>query len=101
MSQVYKGLVKPKRRANPDDIIIHLYTNDLSSNTPAELLAESIVELASTLKSVSCNVTISNVTMGNDKHRKKVVQVNQDLKKLCQERNFQMINHRTQSQENI
>ena len=93
MSHVYKGLVKPKLRENPDHIIIHVGTNELSSNMLSELLAESIVELVSTLKSDSCSVIISNVTVRNDKHRKKVGQITRDLKLLCQERNFQLTSY--------
>ena len=85
--------VRPTLRENPDHIIIHIGTNDLASNTPAEKVAESIIDLASTLKSDSCSVAISSITVRNDKHRNKVAQVNQYLKRLCQENNFELINH--------
>ena len=74
--------VQPTLRENPDHKIIHVGTNDLVSNTPAEKVAESIIGLASTLKSDSC----SSITVKNDKHRNKVAQVNQSLKRLCQEK---------------
>ena len=32
--------VRPTLRENPDHIIIHIGTNDLASNTPAEKVAE-------------------------------------------------------------
>ena len=80
-------------RENPDHIIIHIGTNDLASNTPAEKVAESIIDLASTLKSDSCSVAISSITVRNDKHRNKVAQVNRSLKRLFQENNFELINH--------
>ena len=38
--------VRPTLRENPDHIIIHIGTNDLASNTPAEKVAESIIDLA-------------------------------------------------------
>ena len=44
--------VRPTLRENPDHVIIHIGTNDLASNTQAEKAAESIIDLASTLKSV-------------------------------------------------
>ena len=78
---------------NPDHIIIHVGTNDFASNTPAEKVAESIIDLACTLKSHSCSATISSITVRNDKHRNKVAQVNRSLKRLRQEKNFQLINH--------
>ena len=85
--------VRPTLRENPDSIIIHVGTNDLASNTPAEKVAESIIDLASTLKSDSCSVAISSITMRNDKRRNKIAQVNRSLKRLCQEKNFQLINY--------
>ena len=47
--------VRPTLRENPDHVIIHIGTNDLASNTPAKKVAESIIDLASTLKSDSCS----------------------------------------------
>ena len=69
--------VRPTLRENPDHVIIHTATNDLASNTPAEKVAESIIDLGSTLKSDSLSVAISSITVRNDKHRNKVAQVNQ------------------------
>ena len=85
--------VRPALRENPDHIIIHVGTNDLASNTPAKKVAESILDLASTLKLDSCSVAISSITVRNDKHRNKVAQVNRSLKKLCQEKNFELTKH--------
>ena len=85
--------VRPTLRENPDHITIHIGTNHLASNTPAEKVAESIIDLASTLKSDSCSVAISSITVRNDKHRNKVAQVNRSLKRLCQKNNFELINH--------
>ena len=85
--------VRPTLRENPDHVIIHIGTNDLTSNTPAKKVAESIIDLASMSKSDSCSVAISSITVRNDKHRNKVAQVNQYLKRLCQENNFELMNH--------
>ena len=85
--------VRAALKENPDHIIIHVGTNDLASNTSVEKVAESIINLASTLKSDSCSVAISSITVRNDKHRTKVAQVNRSLKRLCQEKNFDLINH--------
>ena len=85
--------VRPTLRENPAHIIIHIGTDDLASNTPSEKVAESIIDLASPLKSDSCSVAITSITVRNDKHQNKVVQVNQSLKSLCQENNFELINH--------
>ena len=85
--------VKPTIRENPDHIILHVGTNDLSTNIPTEKVAESIVDLASSLKSSACTVAISNITVRNDRYRKKVSQVNKHLKTLCMEKNFELITH--------
>ena len=78
-------------RENPDHILLHIGTYDLKINIPPEKVAESIIGLASSLKSNSCSVAISNITVRNDRYRKKVVQVNRHLKTLCIERNFELI----------
>ena len=80
-------------RENPDHILLHVGTYDLKINIPPEKVAESIIGLASSLKSNSCSVAISNITVRNDRYRKKVVQVNRHLKTLCIERNFEPITH--------
>ena len=85
--------VRPPIRENPNHIILHVGTNDLTTNIPPEKVVESIIDLASSLKSNSCSVAISNITVRNDRYRKKVVQVNRHLKTLCIERNFELITH--------
>ena len=90
---------RPSLRENPDHIIIHVGTNDLALNTAAKKVAESIIDLASTLKSDSCSIAISSITVRNDKHRNKVAQVNRSLKRLYQEKNFELINHENTSTE--
>lgn len=72
-----------KLRETSDQIIIHVDTNDLATNVTTEKIAEFIAHLASTLKSNSCSVFISKITVRSDKHRKKVEQVNRHLEKLC------------------
>ena len=68
--------VRPTLRENPDHIFFHIGTNDLAFNKPAEKVAESIIDLAFTLKSGSCSVAVSGITVRNDKHRNKVAQEN-------------------------
>ena len=54
--------VKPTLRENPNQIIVHVGTNDLASNTRPEQIAESII----------CDVLVSSITVRNDQHCKKV-----------------------------
>ena len=85
--------VRPTIRENPDHIILHVGKNDLTTNIPTEKVAESIINSASSLKSNSCSVAISSITVRNDRYWKKVAQVNRHLKTLCIERNFELISH--------
>ena len=43
--------VKPTIREFPDHIIVHVETNDLASNERPEQIAESIIGVATSLKS--------------------------------------------------
>ena len=80
--------VKPTLRENPDQIIVHVGTNDLASNKRPEQIAESIIGVTTSLKSDICDVLVSSITVRNDQHRKKVAEVNIVLKELCKEKNL-------------
>ena len=85
--------VRPTIKENPNHIIIQVGANDLTTNIPPEKVAEPIINFASLIKSNSCSVAMSNITVRNDSYRKKVVQVNRHLKTLCTERNFELISY--------
>ena len=74
-------------RENPH----HLNANNISKNQRPEHIAKSIVELALSVKSNSCEVTLSDITLGNDGHQQKIVVTNRYLKELCKERNIFLI----------
>ena len=84
--------VKPALRENPNQIIIHVGTNDLTSNKRPEQIAESIIGVATSLKSDACYVLVSSITMRNDQHRKKAAEVNTILKELSKEKKLYYIN---------
>ena len=73
---------------NPDQIIVHAGTNDLASNKRPEQTAESIIGVATSLKSDTCYVLVPSITVRNDQHRKKVTEVNTVLQELCKENNL-------------
>ena len=85
--------VKPTLRENPDQIIVHAGTNDLALNKRPEQIVESIIGVATSLKSDTCDVLVSSITVRNDQHRKKVAEVNIVLKELCKEKHLYYINH--------
>ena len=80
-------------RENPHHFIIHVGANDISTNQRPEQIAKSIVELDLSIKSSSCDVTLSDITVRNDGHQRKVVETNRHLKKLCKENNIFLIQH--------
>ena len=84
---------KPFLRENPHHFIIHVGTNDISTNQRPEQIAKSIVELDLSVKSKSCDVTLSDITVRNNGHQRKVVETNRHLKKLCKENNIFLIQH--------
>ena len=82
---------KSKNRENPHHLIIHVATNDISTNKQPEHIAKSIVELALSVKSNCCDVTLSYITVRNDSHQRKVAETNRYLKELCKEKNIFLI----------
>ena len=56
-------------------------------------IAKSIVELALSAKSASCDVSISNIVVRKDKHQNKCQEVNDHLKEICVEKNINLIYH--------
>ena len=88
-----KDYLKPSLRQNPDHVVLHVGTNDLDSDKDPELIAKSIVDLASTVKKDTCEVTISNIVVRNDKFKKKAEEVNAHLAVLCVQRNILLIDH--------
>ena len=80
--------VKPTFQENLHQIIVHVGTNHLASNKCPEQIAESIIDVATSLKSDTCDVLVSSITVRNDQHRKKVAEVNIVLKELCKEKNL-------------
>ena len=84
---------QPAIRTNPDHIVIHVGTNDLSSKKESAEISSAIVYLALKLKSDTCQVSVSKLTTRNDQYRKKTFDVNQHLKVLCREKNINIIDH--------
>ena len=73
----------PYLRKNLHHLIINVDTKDTSTNRRLEKIAKSIVELPLSVRSNSCDVTLSNITVRNDGHQQKVVETNRRMKELC------------------
>ena len=67
--------------------MIHVGTIELPTRKNPNETAKSIVQLASELKTKSCDVSISSITARNDQYREKAIEVNKELNNLCLENN--------------
>ena len=54
--------VKSTLQENPDQIIDYVGTNDLASNKLPEQITQSIIGVATSLKSDTCDVLVSSIT---------------------------------------
>ena len=61
-----KDYLKLPLRENPDHFVLHVGKNDLDSDQSPDLIAKSIVDVASSLKTDNHDVTISNIITLND-----------------------------------
>ena len=82
-----KDHMKPSMREKPDHTILHVGTNDLNSDRPSDLRAESICHYLEE-QFAKC---ISNIIMRNDSFNEKTMEVNGHLKQLCIEKNIFLI----------
>ena len=86
--------VKPTiKDFDPEHIIIHVGTNDLNSERTASQIANSIINLQQSLKSINNTVTISLIVPRNDELNNKAHEVNNRLVNMCKERNISYIDH--------
>ena len=88
-----KDHIKPTLREKPDYIVLHVGTNDLLSDRPPDLIAKSIVDVASSMKNENHDVTASNIITRADHFKEKANEVNDYLSKLCTEGNICLIDH--------
>ena len=94
--------VKPSVRSNPDHFILHVGTNDLSSDKSSEEIARSIIDLLTLIKNENPNVSISNIIIRADdkKLEEKRCKVNSFLRKSCKEKNYYLIDYSTRIKRN-
>ena len=83
----------PTLRGNPDEIILHLGTNDLQNDTPRQV-AEGIINLMDYItQNSSAKVTVSNLVQRTDDPamHAKVRETNKILKKFAGNRDLNII----------
>ena len=71
-----KDYLKPSLRENPDHFVLHVGANDLDSDQSPDLIAKSIVDVVSSLKTDKHDVTISSIITRNDRFMAKANEVN-------------------------
>ena len=82
---------KSVMRHEPDRIIFQIETNDIPSDKDAGDIAKSIVDLATSAKSPTCDVSLSNIITRKDKYQHKPQEVNNPLKEMCTNKNINLI----------
>ena len=84
--------MKPSLRNPPDHFILHVGTNDLSSEKCSMEIAKSIINLACRLKNEIHDVSISTIILRTDdkKLNEKGIKVNLHLKELNKEKNISL-----------
>ena len=83
--------LKPNLELNPDQVILHVGTNDLKKKEPQEV-AEAIVGLARQVeRSSDAKVVISELVCRRDKLNEQVKAVNKRLKRSCQQNEWKLI----------
>ena len=81
------------RDINPEHIILHVGTNDLTTEKTASQISRSIIELGTSLKNDTNTVSISAIVPRSDKLDNKATEVNNRLVLMCQERNIPFLSH--------
>ena len=74
-------------------VILHCGTNDLNSNKTAENISKDIVKLAQSIESNKTSVVVSSILPRNDHLNNKAKDVNDNLNKLCKEKQIPYIQH--------
>ena len=73
----------PTTKKNPKRIVLHCGTNDVSSGTAPNEVAQEIVALATNLKSHENEILVSSLVARGDGWNEHVSQVNNILKARC------------------
>ena len=85
--------VVPTIEKAPDQICLHVGTNDLKSSTLNDV-ADVIIDLARQVEDTSeFEIILSELTARNDDYSDAVKAVNKRLKQFCQQNNWKLIRH--------
>ncbi len=90
-----KHHIVPCMERKPDHVVLHIGCNDIRSKDTPSAIASRIVELANGVQNENTTVTISALVPRNDSNKlnEKTDAVNAELKKICSERNINILEH--------
>ena len=88
----YEGLHSASLKRDPDQLIIHVGTNDLRSSQDPETIAKNIIDIAKNSTTNKNEILVSSIVPRRDNLNGKGRQVNNILQKLCVENNFAYVN---------
>ena len=97
-----EDFVKPLLRKKPDNVVLHIATNDLNTQEP-RLTVEGIVNLALQIEGDTpiTNLAISGLIARADDEDGKVLSVNKILKKFCRQNHWNFIEHNNTNQTHL
>ena len=88
-----KSNIIPTVERCPDQICLHIGTNDLKSKEP-NVVADAIVDLAREIEnSCDAEIVLSEITTRNDAHSDAVKTVNRRLKQFSRQNGWKLISH--------
>ena len=98
-----EDFVKPLLRKKPDNVVLHIGTNDLNTVQEPRLAAEGIVNLALQIEgdAPETNLAISGLIARADDKDGKVLSVNKILKKFCRQNHWNFIEHNNINQTHL
>ena len=85
-----KDYMKPSLRNAPNYFIFHVGTNDLNSDKTSKSIANTIIDLATSVKNEQYDVSLSNIILGMDNTNlnEKRCLVNSILAEMCKEKTY-------------
>ena len=100
-TKAMKDYLKPNLELSPDQVILHVGTNDLKSNEPQQV-ADSVVDLARQIENSSdATVIISELVSRRDSFNEAVKTVNKQLKFYCRQNGWKFIQHQNISEKEL
>ena len=86
--------IKPTQEKSPAEIIIHVGTNNLSSDKEPKDTTNDIIQLAKSVKTDANKVAVSSILPRKGKFNGKAKEVNTHLQDICSANNLHLIIHR-------